>query len=59
MGELTFEVDNLITSYGKFKISNVSFKLKNGDVLGLIGRSGSGKSTLVGVLTVILKFQIS
>jgi ABC-2 type transport system ATP-binding protein len=34
-------------SQGKFKIKNVVFQLKGGDILGVIGRSGSGKTTLV------------
>ncbi|MGL4589516.1 MAG: ABC transporter ATP-binding protein [Mycoplasmatales bacterium] len=32
-------------------ISNVSFKLKKGDRLGIIGASGSGKSTIVSLLS--------
>jgi ABC-2 type transport system ATP-binding protein len=40
-------VRDLSFSFKNFNISNVSFCLKNGDVMGLIGRSGSGKSTLI------------
>jgi ABC-type multidrug transport system ATPase subunit len=32
---------------GKFSIEKISFLLKSGDLLGLIGRSGSGKSTII------------
>lgn len=42
-----FSVVNLITSYGSFRISNVSIHLRSGDIFGLVGRSGSGKSTLI------------
>jgi len=47
MEKVGIDIKNVTTSYGKFKIKNISFSLKNGDILGLIGRSGSGKSTVM------------
>ncbi len=35
-------------------LSNINFKLKNGDRLGVIGRNGSGKSTLLKLIANIL-----
>ncbi|MFK7860087.1 MAG: ABC transporter ATP-binding protein [Granulosicoccus sp.] len=45
------EVDKLSKSFGGVKaISNFSFQLYEGEILGLIGPNGSGKSTTVNVL---------
>ena len=50
MIDIRLKASNLITSYGKFKVSNITFELKSGDMMGLIGRSGSGKSTFIRTL---------
>ena len=47
MEKISLKVNEMTVTYGKFKISNISFELKNGDIMGLVGRSGSGKSTLI------------
>ncbi len=47
MEKISIDIKNVTTSYKKFKIKRISFNLKNGDILGLIGRSGSGKSTII------------
>ena len=51
-----FNVDNLAFSYkDKNVLSNVSFSLKEGDFISLIGRNGSGKTTLLRLLLGFLK----
>ncbi len=39
------EVDNLCKSYKSFNLSNVSFKLEEGYIMGFIGANGAGKTT--------------
>jgi len=36
-------------------LNNVSFKIKKGDVFGIVGLNGSGKSTLLKIISGILK----
>ncbi len=50
-GRPLLEVKNLNVSYGAFKaVQNVSFSLKKGQTLGIVGESGAGKSSLVQAL---------
>lgn len=45
-------VDNLTKKYGrKNALDNISFKLEEGKVLGLLGPNGSGKTTLIKILS--------
>ena len=55
MEQILFHVTNVSSSYGKFSVSDVSFHLQGGDILGLIGRSGAGKSTLIKTLIGLVK----
>lgn len=48
MSETIVKVENLSKSFGKLEvIKDVSFSVKKGQVLGIIGPSGSGKSTMM------------
>jgi ATP-binding cassette subfamily B protein len=47
------EFNNVHFSYerGKETIKGISFKIKAGEIIGLVGRSGAGKSTIINLLT--------
>lgn len=56
MGEVILQVDGLGKSYGKRSIlQDVSFALKEGEILGVAGENGAGKSTLLSMLATIQK----
>jgi len=50
--ENVLEINNLNTSYhnSEFRLSNISFSIKPGEIVGLIGKNGSCKSTLINTL---------
>lgn len=52
------EVKNLTKEYKNLKaIDNLSFNVKEGEILGLLGPNGSGKSTTINCLLSLLNFQ--
>ena len=52
---MTLEVRNLVKIFNSRKVlDNISFKVQNGETLGVIGFSGSGKSTLLKIIAGIL-----
>lgn len=52
------EVKNLTKEYKKLKaVDNISFEVKEGEILGLLGPNGSGKSTTINCLLSLLKYS--
>ena len=50
------EVINLKKNYGlKEAVKNISFKIKNNEILGLLGPNGCGKTTTIGMILGLLK----
>ena len=51
-GILVITVKNVTKKYGNFKaIDNISFEIKEGEIVGLLGPNGAGKSTTMNMLT--------
>ena len=49
-------VENLKKTFkGKIALDNISFSLKKGNTLGLLGPNGSGKTTTIGILLGLIK----
>ena len=52
------KVSNLTKSYGKFKaLDDLSFKVYEGEILGLLGPNGSGKSTTINTVLSLLNYD--
>lgn len=60
------KVENLTFYYNKYRIfnvektqilKNVTFEIKSGEIVGLIGQSGSGKSTLAKIISRLIKVK--
>jgi len=53
---MVLEVRNLVKKYGNFEaVKGLSFSVKKGEVLGLIGENGAGKSTTLKILAGLIK----
>tara|TARA_B100000787_G_scaffold37902_1_gene26750 strand:+ start:1929 stop:2705 length:777 start_codon:yes stop_codon:yes gene_type:complete len=49
-------LENISLSFGKRKIlDNVSFKINEGEILGMLGPNGAGKSTIFNLITGLIK----
>jgi ATP-binding cassette ChvD family protein len=52
LGDIVFEADGVSKSFGeKVLFENVSFKIRPGSIVGVIGANGAGKTTLMRMLT--------
>lgn len=46
------QIKNVTKNYGKFKaVNNISFSIKEGEIIGLLGPNGAGKSTTMNMIT--------
>ena len=53
---MTIEINNLSKSYKNFSaVKNISFKIKKGSIIGLLGPNGCGKSTTIGMMLGLIK----
>lgn len=52
---LAIEADQLVRQFGEFRaVDQVSFRVPQGEIFGLLGANGAGKSTVIKMLTGIL-----
>ena len=56
--ENVIEIKNLVKDYKKMKaVDDLSFDVKKGEILGLLGPNGSGKTTTMNCILSLLKFN--
>ncbi len=56
--ENVIEIEHLTKYYGKHRgVSDVSFRVKEGDIFGFLGPNGAGKSTTIRSMLGFLKFR--
>lgn len=56
MGEILLQVNGLEKAYGKRSVlQEISFTLREGEILGVAGENGAGKSTLLSLLATVQK----
>ena len=52
----SIEVINLSKSYkNKMAVKNINFKVKNNEIIGLLGPNGCGKTTTIAMILGLLK----
>jgi ATP-binding cassette, subfamily B, multidrug efflux pump len=56
-GEIEFQNVTMQYDRGQPALENVSFKIRSGEKIGLVGRTGSGKTTTVSLLSRLYEFQ--
>lgn len=49
-GDITFENVSFLAPNGKVILDNISFDIKKGETLGIMGATGSGKTTIINLL---------
>lgn len=57
MEENILSVKNLCKTYPNFQLKDISFDLKPGTIMGLIGANGAGKSTTIRCITGQTNFE--